>query len=222
VHVYFSHESWCGWNWYSSHCHFGGGRWPASYNRYERADIVLYDRTGFGGYAFGVQDQVSNFHHLGFNDRASSVRIERGTWELCEHAGFRGYCIIADRDIYDLRDYGFSNEISSVRRVSNNYYYRDGYYHSGYYRDDYRNRDYGVGVYASSGYGGDYFEVSVDIEDFQLYAGGYNGSLEVLGGRWQVCDQSHYRGHCSVVEGRYDDLSRIGFAAGIGSIRLFN
>jgi len=168
-----------------------------------------------------VHDVIRNFHSYGFNDRATSVRIDRGTWELCEHAGFGGYCIIADRDIWDLRDYGFNNQISSVRRVPDSYRYRDGYYSSGYYDEHYRESGYGVGVYASSGYSGDYFEVGVDIEDFQLYAAGYNGSLEVLGGRWEACDQSHYRGHCTVVEGRYDDLGRIGLAA-IGSIRLVN
>lgn len=183
---------------------------------------MLYDRTGFSGYAFGVHDHVNNFHHLGFNDRASSVRIDRGAWELCEHSGYRGYCIVVDHDIYDLRDYGFNNQISSVRRVPHNYHYRDGYYHSGYYRDDHRRGGHGVGVYASSSYGGDYFEVSVDIEDFQLYAGGYNGSLEVFGGRWEVCEDSYYRGRCTVIEGRYDNLTHLGFAAGIGSIRLFN
>jgi hypothetical protein len=183
---------------------------------------VFYDRPGFGGYAFGVSDLIRNFHGYGFNDKASSVRIDRGTWELCEHAHFGGYCIVVNHDIYDLRDYGFNNQISSVRRVSDHYRYRDGYYSSGYYPDEHRNNNYGVGVYSSSNYGGDYFEVGLDIEDFQLYAAGYNGSLEVLGGRWQVCDEAYYRGRCTVVEGRYDSLDRLGFATGIGSIRRYN
>jgi len=75
---------------------------------------------------------------------------------------------------------------------------------------------------AESLYRGDYFEVDVDIDDFQVYAAGYDGSIDVIGGRWEVCEDRHYRGRCTVIEGRYDNLDRLGFAAGIGSIRHLN
>ncbi len=155
---------------------------------------------------------------IDFNNRASSIRIRSGTWEICDDGSFYGYCTTISGDIYDLRDYGLNNRISSVRRVYDDYYDR-GYRSSGYYRD-YQRRG-GVGLYMGSGYDGDYFGVSVDIPDLQVYAAGYNGSLEVFGGQWEVCDQANYGGRCTVVEGRYDNLSQIGFGLGIGSIRRY-
>jgi len=229
LHIFFGHDTWCDWNWGNGHCDtywrgrrntrgYEGYYGHTNYNNDHNGDITFYDGRDFSGRRTRVSSDIERMSFVGFNDDASSVRIRSGTWELCEDRGFYGYCIVVSDDVRDLGRYNMNNRISSVRRI----YGDDNYYrnrqHSGYYDNDYRGHDNGVGFYVGSDYHGDRFEVGVDMPEFGVYAAGYNGSLEVLGGRWEVCENSHYNGRCTTVEGRYSDLgSAIGF--GIGSIR---
>lgn len=56
--------------------------------------IALYDDTNLGGRGITVDQVVTDFERIGFNDRANSAVISDGAWELCEHAEFRGTCQI--------------------------------------------------------------------------------------------------------------------------------
>ena len=80
--------------------------------------MVLFDRPGFNGAAYALNNDTSNLGNSGFNDRANSVTVRRGErWQLCEHANFRGRCVTVDRDVPDLRVLGLENAVSSARRV---------------------------------------------------------------------------------------------------------
>ncbi|MEO8741513.1 MAG: beta/gamma crystallin-related protein [Casimicrobiaceae bacterium] len=83
------------------------------------AQVTFYEREGFRGRAFPVNQTVWNFERSGFNDRAASAIVERGRWEVCEDERFGGRCAILQRGNYDsLALMGLGRSISSVRPVN--------------------------------------------------------------------------------------------------------
>ena len=80
--------------------------------------ITFYEFSGFGGRRFSQDQEIADFAHFGFNDRASSVVIQDGVWQLCSDANFSGRCVTLNPGQYsDLNSMGMSNTISSARRV---------------------------------------------------------------------------------------------------------
>ncbi len=58
------------------------------------AQITFYERERFEGRAYSSEEQVDNFQHSGFNDRASSALVLGDRWEVCEDAQFKGRCVV--------------------------------------------------------------------------------------------------------------------------------
>ena len=83
------------------------------------AEVVFFEREGFGGRSFSTAKQVRNFERFGFNDRASSVVVKRERWEVCEDARFEGRCVVLRPGRYaSLAAMGLNDRVSSVRIVS--------------------------------------------------------------------------------------------------------
>ncbi len=75
--------------------------------------------------------------------------------------------------------------------------------------------------YESDGYRGRTFATGASVNNFTQY--GFNdraSSVIVERGRWEVCEDSNYRGRCVVlVPGNYDSLSSMGMNNRISSVR---
>ncbi len=83
------------------------------------AEVTFYERENFKGRSFNTEQQVANFKHAGFNDRASSVVVDRDWWQVCEDAQFGGRCVLLRPGRYSsLGDMGLNNSVSSVRLMS--------------------------------------------------------------------------------------------------------
>ena len=83
------------------------------------AEVIFFEREGFGGRSFSTAKQVRNFERFGFNDRASSVVVKRERWEVCEDARFEGRCVVLRPGRYaSLAAMGLNDRVSSVRIVS--------------------------------------------------------------------------------------------------------
>jgi uncharacterized protein YcfJ len=83
------------------------------------AEVTFYEHEDFKGRSFNTEDQVDNFSHTGFNDRASSVVVDRDWWQVCDDSDFRGHCAILRPGRYgSLSEMGLNNRISSVRIMS--------------------------------------------------------------------------------------------------------
>ncbi|HQU48948.1 MAG TPA: beta/gamma crystallin-related protein [Casimicrobiaceae bacterium] len=103
---------------------WGGGRPPPDWN--DRGQVTFYEQPGFGGRSFAMNDEeIDNFAHTGFNDRAASLRIERGTWLFCSDADFRGTCRTFGPGSYPSLPGGLDRQISSARRIGGDYPYRN-------------------------------------------------------------------------------------------------
>ncbi|MBC7917178.1 MAG: glycine zipper 2TM domain-containing protein [Rhodoferax sp.] len=186
-------------------------------NRYANApatsQAIFYERDGFEGRSLTVGDPLDDFRRSGFNDRASSVMVVGERWELCESVAFGGRCVVLRPGRYpSLASMGLSDRISSARgagRLSRN--------------DDPRPAPSAAQIilYESEGFGGRSFTASNDIDNFRN--SGFNdraSSAVVMGGQWEVCLDSEYRGRCSVLRpGRYPTLNAMNMNDRISSMR---
>ncbi len=79
-----------------------------------------------------------------------------------------------------------------------------------------------ITFYENDRYSGRSFTTEREVNNLSRY--GFNdraSSLTVSGGRWEVCEDANFRGHCSVVRpGRYASLSDMGLNDRISSVRL--
>ncbi|QBE63880.1 beta/gamma crystallin-related protein [Pseudoduganella lutea] len=180
-------------------------------------EIALYTHAEFRGPQVTVRGTTTNFEHMAFNDRVSSVVVRSGTWELCEHKDFGGRCIVLERGEYPMLN-GFNDVASSAREVDRRRD-RDGYRGDGRNehgdrndrRDDWRDRRGDdrrgppVELYGARNFSGDRVALGGDLhslrsKDFNDRA----GSLIVREGEWEVCEHDDYRGRCRVFgPGRY-------------------
>lgn len=80
------------------------------------AQVTFFEREGFAGRSFTVEQTVPNFDRYGFNDRASSLVVRGGAWQVCTHARFEGACVTLPPGSYgSLGAMGLDNRVSSVR-----------------------------------------------------------------------------------------------------------
>jgi len=85
------------------------------------AQVTFYEREGFQGRSFTTQQQIVNFEHFGFNDRASSVVVGGERWEVCDGAWFNGRCVVLRPGQYaSLAAMGLNDRVTSVRTVDAN------------------------------------------------------------------------------------------------------
>ena len=179
------------------------------------AQITFYEREGFQGQAFTTERQIGNFERFGFNDRASSVEVLGDRWEVCEDAGFRGRCVILRPGRYpSLASMGLDNRVSSVRDVSTNARIDDNRYAPA-------PAAARIIFYEREGFQGQTFTTERQIGNFERF--GFNdraSSVEVLGDRWEVCEDAGFRGRCVILRpGRYPSLASMGLDNRVSSVR---
>ena len=81
-----------------------------------------------------------------------------------------------------------------------------------------------VTFYEHQGFSGRSFSTEKQVRDFARY--GFNdraSSVEVVGGRWEVCEDSRFSGNCMVLRpGRYASLAAMGLNDRVSSVRTVN
>jgi hypothetical protein len=179
----------------------GGGR-PAA------GGLELYAGRDFSGQRKVVSGPVRDLKDIDFNDRAMSVRVPRGqAWEICVSADYDD-CRVVDRDYPDLGELGISRLVSSVRPRAGR---GGGWNQPGGGRVE-------IVLYERAGFAGR--SVTVDRATGSL--GSFinrAASVEVFGGRWELCDQPDFRGHCTLVTRSVTDLEALGLRGRVVSVR---
>ncbi len=179
------------------------------------AQLTFFEREGFGGRSFTANGAVVNFERYGFNDRASSVEVRDGEWQVCEDAGFGGRCATLRRGRYpSLAAIGFNNRVSSTRPVD---------------RPEWRNERRPapppvvaqITFFERRGFEGRSFTSMDEVRNFRRF--GFNdvaSSAEVVGERWEVCEDVRFRGRCVILRpGRYPTLTAMGLNNRVSSTR---
>jgi hypothetical protein len=179
------------------------------------AQVTFYERESFQGRSFTTEKRVGNFERYGFNDRASSVVVAGSRWEVCDDARFEGNCTILRPGRYaSLASLGLNNRISSARAVQRNARYDDGRYAPAPVVAQ-------VTFYEHEGFNGRSFTTTQAIENFKR-VGFQNmaSSVDVVGERWEVCENFVYSGRCVVLRpGRYPSFQSMGLNDQISSVR---
>jgi len=170
--------------------------------------VYLFAGTRWTGERVAIASATTNLERNGFNDRANSIQVARGEiWEVCEHSNYGGRCVEVTEDVTDLDRVGMSRIVSSLRRRNAG----DG----GGFGGSSRER---VILYSNANFSGR----SLAITDSRTSLGDFRDaaqSLDVVSGRWEVCDQEVYRGNCREVTGGVRDLRTIGMNNRIQSVR---
>lgn len=179
------------------------------------AQVTFFERQNFEGQSFTTSQQIRNFERFGFNDRASSVVVARERWEVCEDVRFGGRCVILRPGRYpSLASMGLNDRVSSVRAVDANARVDDKRYAP-------LPLPAQVTFYEDEGFRGRSFTTSRRVANFQRF--GFNdraSSAEVLGDRWEVCEDIRFSGRCVVLRpGRYPSLSAMGLNNRVSSVR---
>jgi Beta/Gamma crystallin len=190
------------------------------------AEITLYEHDDFRGRQITLNDAARDFERSGFNDRASSVIVRSGRWELCSDSGSRGYCQLFERGEYRSIDDRLNDRVSSAREIGGDDHRGRGgrdFDDRGGRDFDGRRGDFGgrrggdgrdrasVRLFSRSDFQGRDIELDRDVgdlgsRDFDDRA----SSLEVTGGRWELCSETDFRGKCTVyAPGRYSNLGRL-------------
>ena len=183
-----------------------------------RNGVFLYDGVSFQGQRVDVSTDTDNLTRMGFNDRADSLIVARGeTWVVCEDDYMRGRCQRVQGEVRDLSALGLRNRITSMRRVDGNW--NGGGYPGGGWDDGGYRRS--VVLFASPNFYGQSIEIDRDVRNLREYRFNDDAmSIQIpRGQRWEVCDDSDYRGRCQVLDGDASNLGRFGLANRVSSLR---
>jgi Beta/Gamma crystallin len=179
------------------------------------AQVTLYQQESFQGRSFTTQKRIGNLEQYGFNDRASSAVVVGTRWEVCDDARFQGNCAILRPGRYpSLASLGLNNRISSARAVSRNARHDERRYAPAPVAAQ-------VTFYEHEGFNGRSFTSDREVGDFRK-VGFQNmaSSVDVVGERWEVCENFGYSGHCVVLRpGRYPSFQSMGLNDRASSVR---
>jgi hypothetical protein len=179
------------------------------------AQITFYERQGFEGRSFTASKRVDDVARFGFNDRASSVVVVGERWEVCEDARFGGRCAVLRPGRYpSLAAMGLNNRISSVRALSAEARIDENRYAP-------LPAAAQITFYEREGFQGRSLTTNKQVNNFARF--GFNdraSSVDVLGERWEVCENAQFKGRCVVLRpGRYPSLASMRLNDRISSVR---
>lgn len=181
------------------------------------AQVTFYENEGFQGRSFTTQQQVRNFERFGFNDRASSVVVQSARWEVCDDVRYDGNCMVLRPGRYpSLAAMGLNDRISSVRAIRADARISD---------DRFAPLPVAVAAqiifFEQENFQGRTFTTGRQVGNFERF--GFNdraSSVEVLGERWEVCENAGFSGRCVVLRpGRYASLASMGLNDRVSSVR---
>jgi hypothetical protein len=175
-----------------------------SMRRVRSRGLELFAGREYSGQRVIVEGPVSNLERMNFNDRTMSIRVPPGTsWEVCVNADYDD-CRVVDRDMADLGPIGVSRLISSVRPHYGGRSERGG-----------RPR---LVLFDHAGYSGH----SLIVEGTTSTLSFFNdraGSVQVIEGRWELCDRTGFGGRCITISGSVPDLRTLDLNDRISSVR---
>jgi len=180
------------------------------------AQVTFYEREGYQGRTFTTSQRIANFSNYGFNDRASAAVVSGTRWEVCNNAQYGGTCTVLRPGSYpSLAALGLNDRVSSARPIAANARISESRYAPMPVTAQ-------VTFYESENFGGRSFVSGRQVANFQRF--GFNdaaSSVEVIGERWEVCEDRQYRGRCVVLRpGRYPSLRSMGLNDRVSSVRI--
>jgi hypothetical protein len=183
--------------------------------------ITVYAEPNFRGESATFRNDTPDLQSYSLNDKISSLDIPNGeAWEVCQDINFGNRCQVYSTSIADLRADGWNDRISSIRYVGRDVARGRGAVNNrGVFgrRDDVFGRgDDAIVFYDKPNFRGK--STTVTTASGRTGFNARNGSLEVRGGPWELCDRS---GRCVTVDRDVPNTARLGLAR-VESVRLVN
>ena len=205
------------------------GRVNGGYNGYG-GGITVYEDPDFRGESVTFRDQVPDLREYELNDRISSLDVDGNqAWEVCRDVNYRGGCRVFQGTIEDLRSEGWNDRISSMRavgsaRANNNRGSvwgnpngnRGGVW--GNPGGNAGNRQSRLVLYDRPNFRGDARNVVNSAANLGN-VGDRARSVQVYGGRWELCDGGSRNARCVTVDRDVPDLRSVGLRNGVTSAR---
>jgi Beta/Gamma crystallin len=167
--------------------------------------LELYAGLQYSGQRLVVREATPDLKRVNFNDRAMSVRVPDGeSWEICVNAKYDD-CRVIDHDMPDLGPIGLSRLVSSARPRPQNVRGRD-------------TGDVRIVLFDRPNFAGNSMSVNRTVTTLTFF-NDRAGSVQVYGGRWELCDKPNFGGHCAIVSQSVRDLATLGLRDRVSSIR---
>ncbi len=178
--------------------------------------LELYTGANFSGRRVVLRQSTTDFRNLNFNDAPLSARVPPNTvWEVCVNIDY-DQCRQISGDIPDLNEVGISRMISSARPLRNDEVVRNrGWYQGRGQQRQAANAEPRLVVFEGTNFSGR----RVTIGDARNSLLGNTGSLQVVGGRWQVCDRPDFGGNCVMVNGDIANITELNLRGRVASLR---
>lgn len=184
--------------------------------------LTLYSGPDFSGQSVTINNDVTNFTTINFNDRALSIRIQgSGSWTVCQHSDFRGVCREITTDVPNLATISLDGHISSARMEYGAGGRPGGGLPGGGGWTGRPRGDGSLTLYAGPNFTGQ--SINIDRENSNLTSLRFNDramSAEVQGrGSWTVCEDANFGTPCRTLSGRVANLNSYGLGNRVSSAR---
>jgi hypothetical protein len=179
------------------------------------AGVTVFAERNYRGAAATLRGDTGDLRGYRLNDKVSSIDIPSGeVWEVCQDINYGNRCVVFSSSVPDLGRFGWNDRISSLRPV----------------RGGFEGRGWG-GIFSFPGvsqrlvmfdradYRGASRAVTGETLNLGSFFGNRAGSVEILGGVWELCDSAGGRGRCVTLSASAPDLSRIGLNGRVTSVR---
>lgn len=187
-------------------------------------DVELYDQPRFTGMRLTIGQDTPDLAPYGIGGRVASVVVKRGQWEFCTQPGFGGVCIAVGPGRYAELPPGFRGTLASVRNATGSMTgaqtgTTQPFPVPGAPPPVVAASNEAITLYLNADYSGNKVAMSsanprlsnLDFNDAAL-------SVEIVRGRWQLCEHADYFGQCQVFgPGRHQLSGKL--ARGVSSLR---
>lgn len=181
--------------------------------------LELYTGTNFSGRRAVLRQSTTDFRSFNFNDAPLSARVQANqVWEVCVHIDYE-QCRQISGDLPDLNELGISRMISSARPVNSNEVVRNRGWYQGRGQQKQEQRATSTQPRLVVFEGPNFTGRRVTIEDARTSLLGTAASIQVTGGRWQLCDRPDFVGNCVMVSGDVPNVTELSLRGRVASLR---
>jgi hypothetical protein len=176
--------------------------------------LELYSGTNYTGSRLVLRQATNDLRTLNFNDVPMSVRVPPNqSWEICVHIDYDQCRVITD-DIPDLNRVGMAKMITAARPANEAGAARNrGFYQGRGQQKQLENAR--LIVFEGANFTGR--RVTITEERTSLL--GTAGSIQVVGGRWQLCDRADFGGNCVMVNNDVANIGDLNLRGRVASLR---
>lgn len=176
--------------------------------------IAVFSDANFRGRNATFRTDTPDLTPYDLNDRISSLRVAPGEmWEVCEHRNYGGRCQVFSGAEPNLGKLEWSDAISSLRRVR-------GPGGGDEYYPPIEPPRRGLELFSRPRFQGDRRLIHEPVADLKRL--GFNDDARSLrldpSQSWEICADTNFR-NCRVVNNDWSDLSGVGMAGRISSVR---